>query len=89
MAANNPSTDNLTAQDDQHDSWSLSFGETLKQVLAPLASMKLTVALFALSIVLVLIGTLAQAHDDIWEVIDVYFRTAVAWVPVKVSPVMM
>ena len=33
---------------------------------------------------IVLIGTLAQAHDDIWEVIDAYFRTAIAWVPLKV-----
>ncbi len=56
----------------------------ISQILAPLSSLKFTVVLFALAIVLVLIGTLAQAQDDIWQVMDDYFRTAVAWVPLKV-----
>jgi ABC-type transport system involved in cytochrome c biogenesis permease subunit len=42
--------------------------------LAPLASLKLTVALFLASIFIVLIGTLAQVDKDIWEVIHEYFR---------------
>ncbi len=36
--------------------------------------MKLTVALFALSIVIVLAGTMAQVNQDIWAVIHEYFR---------------
>ena len=38
-----------------------------------LASLKLTVALFSLSIVLVFFGTLAQKNTGIWTVVDNYF----------------
>jgi hypothetical protein len=50
----------------------------VRTVLKPLASMKLTVVLFALSIFIVLAGTLAQVNADIWEVINVYFRVTPA-----------
>lgn len=40
-----------------------------------LASLKITVALFALGIFIILVGTLAQVERDMWEVIDVYFRS--------------
>lgn len=53
-------------------------------VAAALASLRLTVALFALSMVLVLAGTLAQIDHDIWYVIDNYFRTLVAWVDLQI-----
>ncbi|HVJ66460.1 MAG TPA: cytochrome c biogenesis protein ResB, partial [Caulifigura sp.] len=46
----------------------------LARALGPLASLKLTVVLFALSIVIVLAGTLAQVHADVWDVVDGYFR---------------
>ncbi|MBL8850418.1 MAG: cytochrome c biogenesis protein ResB, partial [Planctomycetaceae bacterium] len=52
--------------------------QALCTVLKPVASMKLTVVLFALSIMIVLAGTLAQVNADIWEVINVYFRVAPA-----------
>ncbi|MFM7070579.1 MAG: cytochrome c biogenesis protein CcsA [Planctomycetota bacterium] len=42
-------------------------------VLKVLASLKLTVALLALSLILVLFGTLAQARKDMWDVIADYF----------------
>ena len=42
-------------------------------VLRVLASLKLTVVLLALSLVLVLFGTLAQARKDMWDVIADYF----------------
>ncbi len=45
-----------------------------RQVLQPFASLKLTVVLFALSIFIVLAGTLAQVDKDIWAVINEYFR---------------
>jgi ABC-type transport system involved in cytochrome c biogenesis permease subunit len=48
------------------------------------ASLRLTVALFALSIVLVLAGTLAQIDHDIWYVVQEYFRSWVAWIELKV-----
>jgi ABC-type transport system involved in cytochrome c biogenesis permease subunit len=46
----------------------------LARVLGPLASLKLTVVLFALAIVIVLAGTLAQVNADVWDVVDEYFR---------------
>ena len=42
----------------------VSVSKTVRSVLEPLASMKLTVVLFALSIFIVLAGTLAQAASD-------------------------
>lgn len=53
-------------------------------VLTAFASLKLTVALFALSIVLVFAGTLAQIDHDVWYVVHEYFRTAIAWIPLQV-----
>lgn len=46
-----------------------------------LASLQLTVALFALSMVLVFFGTLAQIDKGIWTVVDEYFRSWYVWVP--------
>jgi len=54
---------------------------TLESVLSFLASLRLTVVLFALSIFLVFAGTLAQVDNDVWEVVrHTYFRTWVAHV---------
>ncbi|MBD3672214.1 MAG: cytochrome c biogenesis protein CcsA [Planctomycetaceae bacterium] len=63
-----------SAADQPREDARLNFGKTANAILAPLASLKLTVVLFALSIAIVLFGTLAQVSMDIWEVIDVYFR---------------
>jgi ABC-type transport system involved in cytochrome c biogenesis permease subunit len=56
----------------------------LKRLLSPLASLRLTVALFALSIVLIFAGTLAQVDKDIWEVMGLYFRAWFAWIPLQI-----
>jgi len=48
--------------------------------MSALASLKLTVALFALGIFIVLVGTLAQTEADIWEVVRDYFRSWIMWV---------
>src|SRR5215813_14176764 len=53
-------------------------GSALVAVLKPLASLKLTVALFALAIFLIFAGTLAQTRHDIVWVLHNYFRTLVA-----------
>ncbi len=45
-----------------------------------LASLKLTIVLFALSIFLIFAGTLAQVDQGIWSVMSQYFRTGIAWV---------
>jgi hypothetical protein len=49
--------------------------------LAFLASLRLTVVLFVLGIILVFCGTLAQIDNGIWTVLNQYFRSAVVWVP--------
>ena len=45
--------------------------------LKPVASLKLTVALFPMAIFIVLAGTFAQVNDDIWKVVHDYFRVDV------------
>ena len=46
----------------------------IKFVLQPLASLKLTVVLLAMSAFIVLAGTLAQVNADVWEAVRMYFR---------------
>lgn len=57
--------------------------EILKAVIRALASLRLTVALLSLSMVLIFIGTLAQVRVGVWEAVDTYFRSAVAWVDLQ------
>ncbi|MBL8865124.1 MAG: cytochrome c biogenesis protein ResB [Gemmataceae bacterium] len=51
------------------------------KVLKPLASLQLTVVLFALSMVLVFFGTVAMMSAGLWTVVDQYFRSAIVWIP--------
>jgi len=62
----------------------VSLWTQLRRWLVPLASLRLTVWLLAMSIFIVLAGTLAQTQDDIWVVVRDYFRTALAWIPLQV-----
>ncbi|HTQ39524.1 MAG TPA: cytochrome c biogenesis protein CcsA [Pirellulales bacterium] len=52
-------------------------------VFKPLASLKLTVTLFALAIFLIFAGTLAQARHDVLWVQDHYFFTLLGWIEFK------
>src|SRR3954466_3026809 len=57
----------------------------LSRVLAVLASLRLTVALFAASIFLISLKTLAQKDQDVWRVVnDTYFRVWFAHVEHRV-----
>ncbi|MCK5675492.1 MAG: cytochrome c biogenesis protein ResB, partial [Verrucomicrobia bacterium] len=47
-------------------------------------SLKLTVVLLCLSMVLVFAGTLAQVDKGIWTVMDQYFRCLIAWIDLHV-----
>lgn len=58
--------------------------DTVVTILAPIASLKLTVALFIMSIFLVFVGTLAQVDQDMWEIINNYFHSVLVWIPVQV-----
>jgi hypothetical protein len=51
--------------------------KSLKRIIKPLASLRLTVVLLAASMFLILAGTLAQVNDGIWTVVDEYFRSFV------------
>ncbi len=83
MATDAPSTRELDERLAADRVQSLSSGSLL-QLLLPLASLKLTVVLFALATFLVLAGTLAQVEMDVWEVVSQYFRTWVAWIDFQV-----
>lgn len=61
------------------DAWS-----QVKRILKPLASLRLTVVLLGLSVVLVFLGTVAQVDDSINTVLGRYFYTWVAKVPFQV-----
>lgn len=54
------------------------------QVLEFLADLRITVVLFALAIVIVFWGTLAQTDNGVWTVVNKYFRCLLVWVPLKV-----
>lgn len=51
------------------------------KTLKALASLQATVVLFALGILLVFFGTLAQLDNGIWTVVDKYFYSMIVWVP--------
>jgi len=56
----------------------------LELILKPFASLRLTVALFALAIFIILVGTLAQEKQNMWEVISAYFRAWISWIEAPV-----
>jgi hypothetical protein len=58
--------------------------EMLKKIVGFFLSLKLTVVLLALGMVLVLAGTLAQVDQGIWTVVDQYFRCPVALIDLTV-----
>ena len=59
-------------------------GGLVRGVVRILASAQLTTILLLLGILIVFVGTLAQVYQDIWAVIDTYFRAWVCWIDVKV-----
>lgn len=56
----------------------------LRRVMAPLASLRLTVVLLALSMVLVFAGTLAQTRAGVWTVVHDYFRSPLVIIPIHI-----
>ena len=59
-------------------------GAFAKKLLAPFASLRLTVVLFGLAIILVFCGTLAQREEGIWTVLAQYFRSLYVWIPLQI-----
>lgn len=54
--------------------------EIVRTILKPFASLRLTVVLLALSIVLVFAGTWAQIDHDVWTVQKRYFHSFFTWI---------
>lgn len=61
-----------------------SLGRGLDALLNVVASLRLTVALLAMAIFIVLAGTMAQVNQGIWQVTEEYFRTSVAWIDLQI-----
>jgi hypothetical protein len=56
----------------------------IKDVLKPVASLRLTVVLFVLSMFLIFCGTLAQMDDGLFAILSSYFYCFLAWIPWQV-----
>ena len=56
----------------------------IKSAFAPLASIRLTVALLAMSTFIVFAGTVAQIDKDIWTVVEEYFRCYFTWIDLAI-----
>lgn len=54
-------------------------------ILKALASLRITVVLFALSVILVFYGTLAQKEQDIWDVVNEYFWSWWVFIPNRLT----
>jgi ABC-type transport system involved in cytochrome c biogenesis permease subunit len=67
----------------EHETAIASPLDALAAVMRAFASLKLTVALFALGIFVVLVGTLAQQEANIGQVVRSYFHAWVMWVDVN------
>jgi hypothetical protein len=55
-----------------------------RRLLEAVASLRVTLVLFVLSILLILFGTLAQVDISIWAAVNTYFRSALVWVPFQI-----
>ncbi len=52
----------------------------LKRIVSLLASLRLTVLLLTLAMILIFVGTLAQTQLGVWQAVDTYFRAWVAFI---------
>lgn len=55
----------------------------VRAILEPIASLRITVVLFALSMFLIFAGTLAQVEMSNWAVVESYFRSVLVWIELK------
>ena len=55
----------------------------MQKALKALASLRFTVALLALAMVLIFVGTIAQTRLGVWQAVDQFFRAPIAWVDVS------
>lgn len=55
----------------------------IQRLLSPLASLKLTVVLLTLALILIFVGTLAQTYLGVWQAVDTFFRSWIAMIDPK------
>ncbi len=55
------------------------------QILHVLASLRLTVFLFVLSMILVFYGTVAQIDRGVWTIVERYFRSFIVFIPLQLN----
>ena len=82
-------SETLHADGSGQDAAPLAFMERVlahvkRDLLPIIASLKLTVVLFTMSIFLVFVGTLAQVNQDMWQVINSYFHSFGVWIKFQV-----
>ena len=59
--------------------------KTIKKLLSPIASLRLTVALFVLAMILIFVGTVAQKDVGNWAAVNTYFRSLWLMMPIGVA----
>lgn len=59
--------------------------KSIKQLLAPVASLRLTVVLFVLAMILIFAGTIAQKDVGNWAVVNTYFRSLGFMMPIGIA----
>jgi len=57
--------------------------DTVRAILTPIASLRITVVLFAMGMFLIFAGTLAQVELSNWDVVDRYFRALWVWIDLR------
>ncbi len=79
-----PRSEPLAVEPPPHPSTPNDPLRVVKSILRPLASLRLTVFLFVLSMFLVFTGTLAMRDSGLWVTLSGYFRCWIAWIPFQV-----
>src|SRR5450759_1642076 len=80
-----PASRDLAGPDDRRTARETDSKEaTIHTILVRLASLKITVTVLVMAIMLVVAGTLAQVDQDVFQVVDDYFRAPLAWIDLKV-----
>ena len=83
MSLTTASTESISSEFEPRPHSPSGVWETVKALLKPLASLQLTVALFALSMVLVFFGTVAQKNQGIWSVVAEYFWSWIVFIDLQ------
>lgn len=76
--------DAMTGMRQPTDSTGRAAAPAWHRILTPLASLKLTVVLFALGIFLIFAGTFALKEFGLWTAMKLYFRCWITWIDIAI-----